>query len=399
MKKHVIFLGLSWALLSLAARGADRVITLEGDLLEGEVQGITATQELLFTEQDPWPLKKLRAIVPATQAEDVAPAPFTVWLTNGSRFSTHKLKLAEETYHLDNPVLGALEVPIDLVWAVRLGQPDPNSRFAHAVRTMDDLTEDIIYVTGTGTTEMQEVNGLIEDLDQDGLTFDQAGELKVLPADQVHGVLLASPWFEPESSNWVICRLTLSDGSLISGHVKQMEDSRIHVDLGQGVAIELAWSEVRRLTIESDLLHYLSDLQPAESSTEAIYAYPRTWKRDLNVRGQALRLGQDRFEKGLGVASGTMITFANDGDYTLFTATIGLDAQSGRRGDCEFVIRAGKVEVFRRRFGTGDAPEFIKLDVGDHRKITLAVEPGILGLDLNDDANWGEACFLELEER
>ena len=384
--------------LSLTVLEADQVITLEGDLVEGQVQQITVEDGLHLEGQDPWPLEKLRAIVPSTQAEDIMPAAYTVWLTNGSRFTTNVLKLADETYQIDNPVLGKLEVPIDLVWAVRLGQANPDSRFARAVRSYVELEEDTIYVTGTGTTEMQEVNSLIDALDEQGLTFDQDGELKVLPAAQVHGVLLASPPFEPDTDPWITSRLTLSDGSLISGNLAALADGQLDMLLGEGMKIDLAWDQVRRLTIESDLLHYLSDLEPTQAETEAIYALPRTWKRDLNVRGNALRLGQDRYEKGLGVASGTTLTFANDASYTLFTATIGIDAQRAPAGDCAFVIRAGKEELFRERLRSTDPAKFIKLEVEDIQALTLTVEPASGGLDLSDDANWAEACFLQLED-
>ena len=149
-----------WVFLALASTWADQIVTLEGDWLEGRITEITPEQELRLTEAESWPLKKLRAIVPAEQQVDVSPAKYTVWLTNGSRFSSSEIKLEDETYQLSNPVLGNLEVPIDLVWAIRLGRPDFTSRFATAVRNVRFLEEDIIYVTGTGTSELQEVNGL-----------------------------------------------------------------------------------------------------------------------------------------------------------------------------------------------------------------------------------------------
>ncbi len=384
-------------ILTLVHSQADKIITLEGDVLQADVASIGSDQQVALKGEGAWPLEKLRAIVPATQAEDVDPAPYTVWLTNGSRFSTRVLQLDEETYHLDNPVLGKLAVPIDLVWGVRLGMANPDSRFARSVRVMEEeLIEDIIYVTGTGTTELQEVNGLIEELDQEGLTFDQEGELKVLPAGQVHGVLLASPSFQPESESWITARLSLSDSSLISGNITKMESGEIGIDLGMDLTITLPWAQIRRLTVESDLLHYASDLQPTEAVTEAIYALPRTWKRDLNVRGNPLSLGPERFEKGLGVASGTELTFANDAEYTLFTATIGIDAQR-ERGDCDFVIRSGKEELYRQRLRSGEPSQFVRIPVKDLAAITLTVEPGLEGLDLADDANWCEACFIQLD--
>ncbi len=397
MRRPFLFLPLLaclGVLTTLTSSKADQVVTLEGDLLEGEIKEITRDQQLVFGDHEPRPLNQLRAIVPANQREDVPAAPYTVWLTNGSRFSTSAIKLGDEIYQLQNPVLGSLEIPIDLVWAVRLGQPDFESRFARAVREMILLEEDIFYITGTGTTELQEVTGLIEALDQWELSFDQEGELKRLPADQVHGVILASPFFEPEIAPWTFSRLTLSDGSVISGNVARLHEGQAVIQLGLELEITLPWDQVRRMTIDSDLLHYLSDLDPIESTTEAIYAFPRNWKRDANVRGAALRLGQDRYEKGLGVGAGTRITFVNDADYTLFTATIGLDAARGIYGDCEFVVLSGNRELFRQQVSGGDPSRFIRLEVENLEEITLSVEPRIAGLDLGDDANWCEACFV-----
>jgi hypothetical protein len=377
----------------------ERVVTLEGDIVRADVLGISKSQELLLRGQDPWPLEKIRTIIPSNTGEDLEPGRYTVWLTNGSRFSATEMSMDHETYHLQNPTLGTLDVPIDYVWAVRLGRAKPNSRFDKAVRAMAERNDDVIFVSVSGSTEMQETNGLLEELNDDDLVLDMDGELKALSSNTVHGVILASPMFEDdESEGWITCNLTLGDGSLLSGNVLSLKDGSVAIQLGEDLTWTVPWQSVQRFTVRSSLLHYLSDMDPIEMVSQSIYSFPREWRRDQNVRGRPLRLHAERFEKGLGVAAGTDLTFSNDGDYRLFTATIGVDAGRDTFGDCEFVIVNGTEELFRQRMRGGEEPRFVKLPVESLASVTLRVEAGQGGLDLSDDANWCEACFLELEK-
>ncbi len=384
--------------LSLTVTYADRLRTLEGDLIEAQVNEITPDHMVLLDDGTSWSLDKLRSIVPSHNAQEIAEGQHTIWLTNGSRFSTSHVTMSEEVYQINHPALGALEIPIDLVWAIRLANPLPDSRFMNAVRDRRELIDDIIYVNAEGAGELQEVEGLTEDVTPEQLVFDQGGELKNLPVEKVHGVVLASPLFEvPNEDSWITCHLTLTDGSLISGNVTRLKDDAVTIALGDDLEWQVPWLLVQRFSVESSLLHYLSDRDPVEETMESIYAFPRPWKRDQNVRGHSLRLQRDRFEKGLGVAAGTTLTYQNDKAFTLFTATIGIDAQREPFGDCEFVITSGKDELFRQRLRSTDEPHFVRLEIDEIETLTLSVLPGGGALDLADDANWAEACFLDLE--
>ena len=100
------------------------------------------------------------------------------------------------------------------------------------------------------------------------------------------------------------------------------------------------------------------------------------------------------FDQGLGLAAGMRLTYDLDGDFELFTAMIGIDAETNRRGDCEFVVLGDGRELFRQRVRGRDEASLIKVDVSGVRELTIAVDPG-KDLDISDHANWAEASLLQ----
>lgn len=390
-----VVLSLTFSPLPLLAEG---VVTLEGDLVEGRILGIDPEGRVEVQDQAaPWALDDLRALQPIAPAATVGEDPQEIVLTNGSRLYGRGLQVTDETVEMKSPILGELSIPIDFVWAFRLGVAEPDSRFAQATERMREHDRDIIFVTGTGTAEMQEAVGLIESLGVEELSFmEEDDEVRRIPALQVHGVILASPLMDVADLSGVPCTIFLQDGSRCVASVQYLKEGELAIELVDGLEWKLPWSLVRRINVKSDRLAYLSDLEPAQVFEEAIYAYPRSWKRDRNIRGGPLVIGDERFEKGLGTAAGTRLVFANSDEYDLFTASVGIDTSRGDWGDCEFVVYGDGRELLRRRLRGSEPSAFLKVPVRHVREITLHVEPGGGALDLSDDADWGDACLVQL---
>ena len=120
----------------------------------------------------------------------------------------------------------------------------------------------------------------------------------------------------------------------------------------------------------------------------------REWQRDRTVSGLPIKIGEEIYDKGLGFAAGTTVTFENDGPYDLFLAEIGIDADADGRGDCLFIVESESGELLRKRVVGGTAAELIKVDISGASTVTLRVDPGE-DLDIADHADWADACFLQ----
>ena len=375
-----------------SAHSEPRVVTLEGDLVAGLVESISP-EGIVGMGDKQWPLDGLRSIVPAEPSGVEDTSDGRVVLICGSEIAASGIKVIEEEVVFQVPGLGEWKLPIDAVRALRFGQLQRGSRFQKGLLEWEAARDfDTIFISGGA--ELQEVDGLIEELDEAALTFEREGEqnLQTIPKVRVYGAVLASPLLQDDERP--DCVLALAGGTRLRGDIRELKDGKVILDLVEGVEMAVPWASVRRVGIRSPRLAYLSDLEPSGTDTRPIIAPLRAPQRDRTVAGLPIRIGDQTYDKGLGFAAGTQMTFDNDDSYDLFLAEIGIDVDARGRGDCEFVVAAGEKELLRKRVRGGEAPLLIKVDIGGAAQITLRVDPGE-DLDIADHADWADACFLQ----
>ena len=127
---------------------------------------------------------------------------------------------------------------------------------------------------------------------------------------------------------------------------------------------------------------------------QPILAPKWNYRRNLSVAGNEMTIGDAIFDQGLGLAAGMELTYKLAGDFDLFTATIGIDAETETRGDCHFVLSGDGRELFRQRVRGTDGAALIKVDVKGVQELVISVEPGE-NLDISDHADWAEASLLQ----
>ena len=153
--------------------------------------------------------------------------------------------------------------------------------------------------------------------------------------------------------------------------------------------------DIAALTITSDRVVYISNLKTVTQKIEGILHRPWAPRFDKSAGGGPISLGGRVYERGLGVHSRTELTFAIDGVYEMFVATIGIDDSVRPRGSVVFrVVGDGRV-LYDSGVVTGkDEPVDIRVDVTDVKRLRLIVDFGE-GLDLADHANWADARLLK----
>jgi hypothetical protein len=378
------------ALAGLSCFAAPRVITLEGDVIEGVVESISGAGEVKVGGKQ-WPLDGLRSIVPSDPSGVEDTSDGRVVLICGSEIAASKIRLTEEEIAFDVPGFGEWKVPIDAVRALRFGELQRGSRFQKGLLEWE-ASRDFDTVFISGGAELQEVDGLIEELDNAALTFDREGKLQTVPRVRAYGVVLASPLLKENERP--ACVFSLVGGTRIRADIVDLSGGKVKLALVEGIELEIPWDTVRRVGIRSERLAYLSDLDVEKEGIRPIIAPRREWQRDRTVSGLPIQIGEQTYDKGLGFAAGTFVTFPNDGPYDLFLAEIGIDTDARGLGDCEFVVASGEQVLFRKRMRGGEPAELIKVDISGLTNVTLRVEAGE-DLDLADHADWGDACFLQ----
>jgi hypothetical protein len=367
-----------------------RVVTLEGDVIEGSVESISV-EGVVRIDGKQWPIDGLRSIVPAiaNEVEDISEG--RVVLICGSEIAASGIKFFEEEVIFRVTGLGELKLPIDAVRAIRFGELQRGSRFQKGLLEWRASREqDTIFISGGA--ELQEVDGLIEEVDANSLIFDRNDKLQVVPLARAYGVVLASPLLKEDERP--ACVLSLVGGTRLRADIMEFKGDKVGLSLVEGVELVIPWEQILRIGIRSERLEYLSDIETLKVGIRPVLAPIRHWQRDRTVSGLPLKIGDQIYDKGLGFASGMFVTFPNEGLHDLFLAEIGIDVDAGVHGDCEFVVFSGKREVYRKRMRGGEPAELVKVDITGSSEVTLRVDFGE-DLDIADHADWGDACFLQ----
>lgn len=367
-----------------------RVITLEGDVIEGNITGIS-NQGVVSIKDTEFTLDGIRSIVASGDSNQIDESEGRLVLICGTEFAFTKISLLEEEFKLSAQGLGEIIVPIDSVRALRFGKIRRGSRFQKGLLDWKE-TKNLDTVFISGGAELQEVEGLIEELNQDSMVFDRDNKLQSVPLNRTYGVVLASPLLEQDDRP--SCLLSLEGGSRIRANIIELKDGQVRLRMIEDIELNVPWEKVKRVSLKSPRLVFVSDLEPVSYNSNPIVAFRREFQKDRTVSGLPIQINEQVYDKGLGLASGMQLEFLNEVPYDLFIAEIGIDDDAGGLGDCEFVVKSDEVELYRGRVKGGEPAKLIKVDITGCNRVTLQVDPG-LDLDIADHADWADACFLQ----
>ncbi|MEM6472365.1 MAG: NPCBM/NEW2 domain-containing protein [Planctomycetota bacterium] len=333
-------------------------------------------------------LEQLRR-VERTTPKDVASRSngIQVFLSGDEVIFAQTIQIADEICEIFGHGLGKvpIQIPIDLLREIHLKPDELPDALAKTIGS--DRDEDRIVFRLEGAIES--LTGLIESLDAKEVTFLWNDESRTLPAENLIAIGVASTGESTQPK----CVVRFDCGASIAGEIHSLENEDLRIAVSDEIALSVDWSKVTAISIRSDRLQFLSDMDPQFFEHTPIVTTKRDWKRNLSVSGNELRFGDKVYSKGIGVASNSRLEYQLSDEFVTLFANIGIDAETGGRGDCVFLVRGDNQELFRREISAADEPHKLELDIRGVRKLELIVEAGA-DLDLADHANWCDACLL-----
>ena len=393
-----LILGAAWLVLATVAHAGERLVLLDGSAVQATVEAIDAQGAIRCQgRSEPLDLMGLRRIERAQPPAGSQPAGGSacdVHLSSGGVLRAQNATFDGKVFTLKWAYGDALALPLALVRAVRLS-PMPGDApgavppaFEESL-AQDEVKLDQLFAIVEGA--VQTVRGGLQAITASEARFIWNDAERKLPRARVYGVVLAHRGGRPDHTGQ--CHIHLKDGSALWAAVRGLDGGKLAARVGDKLDLTLPWDAVWRLDVRSTRCTFLSDLDPIEVVEEPLVTYAGPWRRDLNVLGGPLTLGKTTYEKGLGVHSRCRLSYALDGRFDLFAATIGLDASTGGKGACEFAVIADGKELFRKPMRGSDPPAQVKVKITGALRLTLLVDWGD-DLDLADRANWCDARVI-----
>lgn len=243
------------------------------------------------------------------------------------------------------------------------------------------------------------LTGILESLRVEGVLFDDPslGPLTIPWSKLFAFRLIEIPTDRPPPTDHQLpVRVQTVAGSEIYGALLQLDPTSLRLRQSDRQELAIPISQVVQIHFELERIIPLTQRPPLKVDEGLPQSdwFPWTWRKDLNVLGQPLKIGARQFASGIGVHSRSHLTFSvEEGDRTL-VGIAGIDASS-RPPDEEPGIGCADFSILvdgEMKFDGGtlswkDPGVDFRIDLTGAKKFTLRVDLGP-GHHILDRANW-----------
>ncbi len=257
-----------------------------------------------------------------------------------------------------------------------------------------DATRDVLIALGPDGPSVWP--GALESLTPSGWAFRVGGRTHRGGLERLYGVVLAAASPTPVRP----ARIRLACGGDFSAAVLGGDASCLRVLASFGAELSLPWTRIERVDLTSGRVRYLSDLAPAKIESRGFFGHRWPIRTDRSLTGDALRVGERTFSKGLAVHAYSRVSYTLGDEYDRFAAAIGLDARQPFEGavplEGHAVFRVLGDERVLYNSGpvrAGSPPKEMNIDVRGVRTLALELDFGD-DLDLGDRGVWGDARLV-----
>lgn len=236
------------------------------------------------------------------------------------------------------------------------------------------------------------LRGFIERLDATGLTVDTGTGEVVVPYRVVVGAKFATVLQGRPAKPFV--RVHLKGGARLTCTTLDISGDAVTASYVDGKLVAIDPLSIARLDVIGGRWQALSSLRPLTYEHTPMLGLHWEYRRDSNVLGDALRVGGESFDTGLGVHSRSRLSFELKGQFVEFVTRFGLDDSAGPMADVDVTILVdGATRFSKKGVRRGKISEVVRVDVRQANRIELVVDFGKNG-DIQDRFNWVEPGLI-----
>jgi hypothetical protein len=384
-----------------AVAASVQVTTIEGDTTTGTWMGYSATRVQLRTAEGvaTIPTDELAEISFATASpadagqldRETPDHPHRFILADGSTIPG-KLVDGDDQAILARTILdGQTRLPFSQLAAVVFRPTSAATPAAEtALRTALDQRRSGRDLIITTDDRPKSVPGTLLRLASDSGTFRFGARDRRFSYTKIHAIVFARPAVPPPAP---LHRVALVGGGAVAGELIAGSESELTLS-AYGQTLEVPVKRVLSVNVQNPRVAYLGDMEPADATYEGLVHRAWPHRRNRNVGNGPLRLDGRRYHRGLGMHARSALSYALDGAFDRFAATIGVDDAVGNEGRVRFLVHLDGKQIYESaEMRGGRPPEVIRLDVTGGQTLTLAV--AFAGnADVGDWADWADARLI-----
>lgn len=256
-------------------------------------------------------------------------------------------------------------------------------------RLADPAAEDAAVVLGRDQA-VQQVTGNAHAVAEGKLKFTFEGEDRSIGLGRLAGLVYAkNPRRQPNASPYQLVQLL--SGDVVAGVWSSIDDKELGVETAWGGRLTIPRPAVGKVAFRNGKVTYISDLDPLAVEEVPYFGHRLAYRRDQGFDGGPLKLKGKNFAKGLAAHSRSVLTYAVDGQYESFKATVGFDDTGRGRGRVSCRVLGDGRELYAERDLRATAePVAIDVPLAGVKQLALEIDFGEAE-DTGDRVLWADA--------
>lgn len=371
------------------------VTTLQGEPYSGRLNRLTESA-VSVVQQDTTREVPLAAVMEVRfarpdNAEPAARPPMQVALVDGSRFGCTEMSAGLDDVSIASPNLGRFTVPLKSVGSIRFAPADSKVETSWNELRQRDLKQDLLVVRNADVLDYLE--GVAGRIDEKTVHFLLQGDEIPVERGKVFGVI----YVRSKTGNQApFCEASFNGSDVVQLRALSYNGEQMQAELMAGANVTLPIEHLRSLDFSGAKVRYLSQMEPREVNYTPFFDITWEYRRDRNLDGRPLRVGDAEYDHGLSIHSKTELRYRLGGEYRRFQAVMGIDRniEGWDVGDVHVVIRGDGTPLLETDVQGRDDPRPVDLDVTGISELQILVDFG-KNLDIADHLDLADARVIK----
>lgn len=377
-----------------------RVTGLDGKRIQGELVSLSRDRCVVKTENGEKTISIVEILTMERESAVEGQSELTdlVEMTNGDRVRGSIIEMIDEQLRLSrNPGRKPITIPLEFI---RWFMDNPSRHRSSREKILRELARPLEghdrLLTGHGETmpmRLVEITG-------QSIGFEIASESQSRQRDGCIAIRFDDQLsLPPQTDRRTVHTFVLLSGEILTGRFDQVGDASIGIHPPWGDPIEVHRRDIQRIEFDAASTRPLVELEPLKIVAREFFERTEDsapgFEQDRNALGLPMMTRGRFYPRGIGVTSGTELTFAIGGSEA-FVTEVAVDDAGGELGGVVFEVLVD--EELAWTSGEMDRLDGVKstglLELGDAETLTLKVAFGKRA-DVKDYANWINPRFLK----
>lgn len=369
-----------------------QVTTLTGKSHSGSVlsAGSNSWKLQVGSEKVDVPLTQILEVRVSSQAVTQAkPAARRIVLTDGTRLGVTAVTVTGSDLKFQLADGAEALLPREVLSSIRFAESPHRLDDEWEALQQRERRQDMLAVP---KEKLDFIEGVVGDVGPKQLSLLLEDEPIPVPLEKVFGVV----YYRADPPKTKVSGIVeLSSGDRIAVQSVSVKGEAAILTLATGPQLKMPVSSIRVFDFSSQKLTWLSSLEPRDVKHEFRFIDPApSLARDKDVWGEPLKLGTQKYSRGVCIRSKTQVRYRLNGDYSRFQAWMGI--QNGYSGEVRVTMSVDGEKILEQIVKPGaEKPHRVDLDVAGHFNLDVLVDFGTLENDIGDHLVLGDARLLK----